>query len=118
MIHIGNASIVTPNLPAINGYLHIIDQVSAKVLKTLRTIWLSEDIGSNYITTGLFSTQTTFEQKPQRNCVSAEISLENTKRLKLLCCVAFTWVLEQQKEKNDHTIVLLLKKAYMICACQ
>ncbi|XP_054473785.1 stabilin-1 [Anoplopoma fimbria] len=29
VIHIGNASIVTHNMPAINGYIHIIDQVLA-----------------------------------------------------------------------------------------
>ncbi|XP_037641895.1 stabilin-1 [Sebastes umbrosus] len=29
VLHIGNASILTPNLPAINGYIHIIDQILA-----------------------------------------------------------------------------------------
>lgn len=29
---IGNANIITPNLPALNGYIHIIDRVSIPAL--------------------------------------------------------------------------------------
>ncbi|KAM4612808.1 stabilin-1 [Polymixia lowei] len=35
VIHIGNASILTPNLPAVNGYIHIIDQVLAPPLSEI-----------------------------------------------------------------------------------
>ncbi|XP_029908219.1 stabilin-1 isoform X3 [Myripristis murdjan] len=35
MIHIGNATILTPNLPAINGYIHIVDKIMAPPLSDL-----------------------------------------------------------------------------------
>ncbi|XP_062272526.1 stabilin-1 [Scomber scombrus] len=35
VIHIGNASIVTHNLPAVNGYIHIVDQIMAPTQSNL-----------------------------------------------------------------------------------
>lgn len=33
---VGNAQIITPNLPALNGYVHIIDRVSIPAVQVIR----------------------------------------------------------------------------------